>query len=445
MKYNINDFRANRTDTEALQAMFDQAKEDNFRLRCFDLDYSEVKLEGTTEYEKKFGVKNFLQNGFITAPKWSDFDLINPDKGKGMKVSKGSAEDDIMKYIDRWSLLNLTFSGGRNQFRMVGSKQSSVRDCEFYSSRRGLDNIFGLQAVIENCLFQSNSLEGIRNTAGMNDVLLLEEEGVEPDEHDTQYFTNASGAVSACNMTVVKNCEVYAGNQIFGFRSQASDGILYEHCVAQGGAIPYYFYHDHRGSTTANEVTFDNIHIENIAQKYAIYARSNKLIEVNKYHNQKAGGQLKLIAPRVNVLNVKTIKLSPGCLAGSGEWFFNQQITNINEPTNWADDIERYFLEKGIESSGTEGIVVGNQKTGVKIQLVNYGTSKSKINMVAGNAGNEMDHDFEKVTDKKNKLKTVKIPIRHKRGHILAYVELYESTQKVIVDGTIVKPIFLKK
>lgn len=153
-----------------------------------------------------------------------------------------------------WAFLSFIFEGFKFRgisggslgvgIQLAATRNSSVRDCSFYNLDRGFDGYFCLNLELNNCHAEECSTYGFSITSGSG------------------AWTGGSTSNSSSNHTRFIGCyAIGKGGQPAQYRIRASDTVLMEHCVAEGGAPVYNV--DYASDGNGINFVINNMHFEN--------------------------------------------------------------------------------------------------------------------------------------------------------------------------------------
>lgn len=371
-RYNFLDYKGQAAnETAALQMLFDEIGAD--RTPTIDLNGEIVNLQETVYYRPHQNSQRFkLQNGRIHGAD-NSFDLIAPDpKLKGMSIAYGGDDSNVITYLHKFDVDNVVFRKGRNQLVLVAQRGSRITNCAFENSVRSILAVFVQHGVVDNCQFQFQDVEAIAIRTGVSDGTLMNEWGVEPDENNGDWFSNANTSNSQSNRFTVRDSWFFGKpEQICQIRVQGSDGVTLENTIHEGAPSQYAIYADSRNSTTTHTINIIRPHIEqgneNVT-KSLIYNRGYKNLFIDKLYSQIPGVRVVTVSDDTNIGqvvmdNLEFIPWDNGSFKSDNQikWIFREPIQDIQNVT-WArwdgETPKEIFYQRGVDiyALGTQGI-----------------------------------------------------------------------------------------
>jgi hypothetical protein len=282
-----------RTDTEALQAMFDEAPIGKPRA-IYNLENRTIRLNEAVHYRYDIGTNiHLLKNGRIIQEN-DNADIIVPDtRIKGMHIGGSSDPNNVITHIGKFDVENVWFEGGRNQLVLAAQRNSIITNSKFRNGVRGILGIFCQQCVVRECNIEFHAVEGIVWRSGSSDGQLMAEwspYGVVYDENNGKWFTNSNLSNSSSNRCLIENTWFFSKpDQICLTRVQVSDGTIHRNNIYEGAPALYCIYNDSKYSTTCHSISIENPHLEqgnpNIT-KALIYNEGTKGLHITGLFSQ---------------------------------------------------------------------------------------------------------------------------------------------------------------
>lgn len=241
------------------------------------------------------------------------------------RIPKNQSEA-LKKYMKtRFTINDITFSGGRKAINLGASYHTSINRCNFQGQREcAVDIQFGLGTSINQC----NSLGAFKD----NFVIRTGE--------DWGGGYNSSQS----NHTVLNQCRVHARSGAkTAFKVLGSGGVVIRDAISEGSKdIDYSIYVDHQNSTTVRMFKVENLHLEHKPVKAGIYIRSTGISTIDGVFYQMAYDGFKLIqtGDKTNHVNLKNV---PHYVSGtviqqewaSTAWVLENCHNKFFVPDNW--------------------------------------------------------------------------------------------------------------